>query len=172
MCAARPRVTRARTAASITARAPVRPLLPPAAQIYALSVLALFYINTKEWLEPLSPLYKFGIIKLIIFVLFWQAVAIVIAGMIGLIHPFWGYENEEEAAAGLQDFIVTIEVFIFSVLHHFYFSYKDFYSVRSAARAPPARAHERGRRPLCSPPPSCTTRHPLPHRLMTPLSRR
>ena len=128
--------------------------------------MALFYINTKEWLEPLAPLYKFGIIKLIIFVLFWQAVAIVIAGMIGLIHPFWGYEHEEEAAAGLQDFIVTIEVFIFSVLHHFYFSYKDFYSVRGrvawrprASRAPRSRAattHQRARCPCARarPPPT------------------
>jgi hypothetical protein len=115
-------------------------LLPPTrraaapSQIYALSVLALFYINTKEWLEPLAPLYKFGIIKLIIFVLFWQSVAIVIAGMIGLVHPFWGYESEEVAAAGIQDFIVTVEVFIFAILHHFYFSYKDFYSVRERQR--------------------------------------
>ena len=76
-------------------------------QIYALSVLALFYVNTKEWLAPLAPLYKFGIIKMIIFVLFWQAVAMSIAGLLHLITPLWGFEDVETTAAGLQDFIVT-----------------------------------------------------------------
>ena len=99
-------------------------------QIYALSVLALFYVNTKEWLAPLAPLYKFGIIKMIIFVLFWQAVAMSIAGLLHLITPLWGFEDVETTAAGLQDFIVTIEVFIFAIFHHFYFAYNDFYSVR------------------------------------------
>lgn len=120
-------------------------------QIYALTVLALFYVNTKEWLAPLAPLYKFGIIKLIIFVLFWQAVAISIAGMLHFVTPLWGFHDVETTAAGLQDFIVTIEVFVFAILHHYFFAYNDFFSVRRPAMRAGGR---RSSAPVNRPPPS------------------
>ena len=97
-------------------------------QCYALFVLALFYVNTSAWLKPLQPVYKFGIVKVIVFVLFWQSVALAGAGMIGAIHPFWDYPDEDTAAKGAQDFIITIELFIFAVLYHYYYSYTDFFS--------------------------------------------
>ena len=105
-------------------------------QCYALFILGLFYVNTRQWLAPLSPIYKFGIVKLIVFVLFWQSVAIAAAGVFGFIEPFWSYHDVETAAAGLQDFVITIELFIFAVMYHYYYSYTDFYSADPAAITP------------------------------------
>ena len=99
-------------------------------QTYALTCLALFYVNTRQWLAPLKPLYKFGLIKLIIFVLFWQSAALIVAGFYGVVRPFWQFPDEAAAAAGIEDFAICIELFFFAILAHFFFSYRDFVSTK------------------------------------------
>ena len=102
-------------------------------------MLALFYVNTKQWIAPLKPLYKFGTIKLIIFVLFWQSVAVAGAGFYGIIQPFWTYDDVHSTAAGIEDFAITIELFFFSILAHFFFSYRDFWAAKPGVVPPLAR---------------------------------
>ena len=97
-------------------------------QTYALTALALFYVNTKQWIAPLKPLYKFGTIKLIIFVLFWQSVLVAVAGFYGAVTAFWTLPSEAAAAAGIEDFALCIELFFFAMLVHTFFSYRDFWS--------------------------------------------
>jgi hypothetical protein len=105
-------------------------------QCWALYCLGLFYMNTRQWLKPLRPIVKFGLIKLLVFVFFWQSVAVAIAGTIGLIKPFWSYENVAQASAALQDFIICIELFLASLAHHFFYSVDDFYSKDPATVTP------------------------------------
>jgi len=97
-------------------------------QCWALYCLGLFYMNTRQWLKPLRPIVKFGLIKLLVFVFFWQSVAVAAAGTIGLIKPFWSYEDVAQASAALQDFVICIELFLASLAHHFFYSVDDFYS--------------------------------------------
>lgn len=97
-------------------------------QAYALYALGLFYVETRAWLKPLSPIKKFGLVKLIIFVSFWQSVAFSMAGSFGFITSFWAYSVTHEAVAALLDFCLCIELFVTAVLHHWVFSYRDFYS--------------------------------------------
>ena len=97
-------------------------------QAYALTVLVLFYLNTKQWIAPLKPLYKFLTIKIIIFVLFWQSVIVAVAGFYGAITAFWTLPSEAAAASGIEDFALCIELFVFAILVNSFFSYRDFWS--------------------------------------------
>jgi Organic solute transporter Ostalpha len=96
-------------------------------QGWALYCLGLFYVNTKQWIGVLRPLVKFGLIKIIVFVFFWQSFAIAVAGSIGLLQPMWGLSLHDTGAV-LQNTIIEAELVLCAVAHHYFFSYHDFYS--------------------------------------------
>ena len=50
-----------------------------------------------------------------------------IANFFHMIHPF-GHYSQEETAAAIQNFAICIEMFLAAVAHHYFFSYKDYYS--------------------------------------------
>jgi len=91
----------------------------------SLYFLVLFYLATKEELSNLQPVGKFLCIKAIIFFSFWQGVIIAVLTKVSVIHDV-GQWTAGNVAAGLQDFIICLEMAAIAIAHIFAFSYKPF----------------------------------------------
>jgi hypothetical protein len=77
-------------------------------------------------LNKIRPIPKLLCIKLVVFFTFWQS--IIISGFVdyGTIQATQTY-SVEEASAGLQDFIICIEMLIAAIGHHYAFPYMEFH---------------------------------------------
>ena len=67
---------------------------------------------------------------------FWQGVLIAVLADTGVIpeDPTWTIYNQEALAAGLQDFLICVEMFIAAIAHRYVFSYTEYLDRQSAAR--------------------------------------
>lgn len=97
-------------------------------QGWAMYCLILFYFAFKDDLKDTKPLGKVSAIKLIIFFSFWQSVLIALLVHYDIIKQKEGWNDytTENVAAGIQDFAICIEMFLFSIGHHYVFSYREF----------------------------------------------
>jgi len=93
--------------------------------IIAMYFLVLFYVVTANELKPFSPMGKFLCVKAVIFFSFWQGITIAVLNYFGLI-PSIGSLTEDNVGDALQDFIICVEMFIISIVHHFVFPYAPF----------------------------------------------
>lgn len=89
----------------------------------ALYGLFLFYFATKSMLKPYNPVLKFFTVKSVIFLTFWQGVALAILEKSGVIEAFEGSSNLSAGtvAAGWQNFFICIEMFFASIALKFAF---------------------------------------------------
>jgi hypothetical protein len=85
----------------------------------ALYALALFYLASKDLLQPFNPVPKFILIKSVIFLTYWQGVLVFIAAKSGSI-------TATEHAAEFQHFIICVEMLIAAVAHLYAFPYKEY----------------------------------------------
>lgn len=86
------------------------------------------YMATKSELEPIRPLSKFLCIKMVIFASYWQGVLIGILVHLGIIHTgeWTTYSNPKDIGAGLQDFLICIEMFVAALAHAYAFPPRDY----------------------------------------------
>jgi Organic solute transporter Ostalpha len=94
-------------------------------QLYAMYALLMFYHELYKELQPLKPLGKFLSVKLVVFFSFWQGVLISLLVEAKVITPTLDYTTDD-IAAGIQNFLICIEMAIAALAHTFIFSYKDF----------------------------------------------
>lgn len=96
-------------------------------QMWALYCLILLYHATKKELAPIRPLPKFIAIKTVVFLTFWQSLGIDIAAHVGLIQPaeFSTYDTDD-VAAGLQNFLICLEMFAAAIGHAYAFPPRDY----------------------------------------------
>ena len=92
-------------------------------KIWAMYCLILFYYVMRVELRPMNPLAKFTAIKLAIFLTFWQSVLIAILVYFEVLVPKsdWAWKTQKALTAGLQDFMIVIEMFLLSLAHHYAF---------------------------------------------------
>jgi len=82
----------------------------------ALYALYLFYYATKDLLRPFDPVLKFGTIKSVIFLSFWQGVLLAILEQMEFIVPVKGPDGKTielspgTVSAGYQNFLICIEM--------------------------------------------------------------
>ena len=69
---------------------------------------------------------KFLCIKGVVFFTYWQSVGIALLVYIGIIHDITEFWSAENISNSLQDFLICIEMFGFSVAHHYAFNPNDF----------------------------------------------
>jgi hypothetical protein len=98
---------------------------------YTIALVALwyFYLGMEPFLVGKNALPKFLCIKAIIFMTYWQGMIIeILEATAGL--PTFDYWSEDNAATGLQDLLVCIEMLFVSFAHKFCFTVEE-YSQRS-----------------------------------------
>eukprot|EP00039_Didymoeca_costata_P017871 m.331203 g.331203 ORF g.331203 m.331203 type:complete len:396 (-) comp16672_c0_seq1:335-1522(-) len=105
-------------------------------QSAALYCMIMFYFAFKKELEPARPVSKIFVIKAVVFASFWQSVLIAILAASGAIpeDPTWTNYNRETVAAGLQDFLICVEMFLAALAHRLVFSYTEYLDALSAER--------------------------------------
>ncbi|XP_027339271.1 protein LAZ1 homolog 1 isoform X1 [Abrus precatorius] len=86
-------------------------------QTWALYCLVQFYSVTKDKLEPIKPLAKFLTFKSIIFLTWWQGVAVAFLFSMG---AFKG-SLAQELKTRIQDYIICIEMGVAAVVHLYVF---------------------------------------------------
>lgn len=91
----------------------------------ALFALVLFYAATSDLLSPYQPVLKFLIVKSVIFLSFWQSVAIAIAEKINIITSTESVQSGELSVA-YQNFLICIEMALASVLHLYAFPWRPY----------------------------------------------
>uniref|UniRef100_A0A1I8FRK3 Transmembrane protein 184A n=1 Tax=Macrostomum lignano TaxID=282301 RepID=A0A1I8FRK3_9PLAT len=93
----------------------------------ALYALVLFYFATREMLSQFDPVLKFFTIKSVIFLSFWQGVALAILEKSGAISPVYSAASGAvttgtgTVAAGYQNFIICLEMLVAAVALRFAF---------------------------------------------------
>ncbi|XP_039006698.1 protein LAZ1-like isoform X1 [Hibiscus syriacus] len=93
-------------------------------QTWAFYCLLQFYTVTKDELAPIKPLAKFMTFKSIVFLTWWQGVAIALFYALGLFkHPV---AEGLHLKSSVQDFIICIEMGIASVVHLYVFPSKPY----------------------------------------------
>lgn len=109
----------------------------------AFAALVYFAVATHERLTAHSPMLKFACIKGIVFLSFWQGIAIDFLHASGNLPVVPMYRTEQNTQAGLQDFLVCMEMLFFSVLHKFAFSADS--AALALRRVPPVAPQGMGR---------------------------
>lgn len=107
---------------------PYTTFINAAAQFWALYCLVLMYHACKQELAPIRPLSKFICIKAVIFFSYWQSVAISIMVAVGIIRSqaSWSTYGVNDVAAGLQEFLICIEMFAAALAHAYAFPPGDY----------------------------------------------
>ncbi|XP_041009181.1 protein LAZ1 homolog 2 isoform X2 [Juglans microcarpa x Juglans regia] len=85
-------------------------------QMWALYCLVKFYNVTHERLQSIKPLAKFISFKAIVFATWWQGVGIALLSAFGVL------PKEVRVQAGLQNFLICIEMAIAAIAHVYVFS--------------------------------------------------
>eukprot|EP00210_Caulerpa_lentillifera_P009692 g9247.t1 len=96
-------------------------------QIWAIYCLVMFYRATREDLDPIRPIAKFLLIKAIVFLTFWQSIAISIVFSLDLIKTEkWTTYDTDDVSAGVQNFFICVEMFIAALAFAYVFPPKDY----------------------------------------------
>ncbi|XP_062086648.1 protein LAZ1 isoform X1 [Humulus lupulus] len=93
-------------------------------QSWALYCLVQFYTVTKDELSHIKPLYKFLTFKSIVFLTWWQGVAIAVLYALGLFKS--PIAQGLQLKSSVQDFIICIEMCIASIVHLYVFPAKPY----------------------------------------------
>ncbi|GIL57644.1 hypothetical protein Vafri_12839 [Volvox africanus] len=94
-------------------------------QLWALYCLVMLYTAMHTELAPIRPLSKFVCIKAVVFVTFWQGIAIAILVYAGVIKGE-SWLDRGGVASGIQDFLICIEMFLAALAHAYAFPPRDY----------------------------------------------
>ena len=91
-------------------------------QCWAIYCLIMFYRATKHELTPIRPISKFLLIKAIVFLTYWQSLFVSFAVGLGWIKmdALMSYDAND-LSAGLQEFIICIEMFVAALVFAYVF---------------------------------------------------
>lgn len=88
----------------------------------------MFYRATKDDLKPIRPVAKFLLIKAIVFLTFWQSIAISIVFSLDLVKTErWTTYDTDDVSAGVQNFFICIEMFVAALVFAYVFPPKVIY---------------------------------------------
>lgn len=94
----------------------------------ALYALVAFYAATADILRPYDPILKFMCVKSVVFLSYWQGMALAILEAAGTITeanlPDGGKLSEGAIAAGYQNFLICCEMLLAALMLRFAFPHK------------------------------------------------
>eukprot|EP00667_Euglena_gracilis_P013043 EG_transcript_13430 len=91
----------------------------------AFTSLVYFYLATKDLLAEHSPSWKFGIVKGVVFLSFWQSVLVSILIKFHIINGISTW-SPDEVGVGLQELLICVEMMLTSIACHYSFSYDPY----------------------------------------------
>ncbi|TPP65986.1 Organic solute transporter subunit alpha/Transmembrane protein 184 family-containing protein, partial [Fasciola gigantica] len=91
-----------------------------ASAFIALYALVLFYLATRDILRPFDPVIKFATVKSVVFLCFWQGVILAVLEKLEVL-PALPNTNAGTVAAGIQNFLICVEMLAASVAFRFAF---------------------------------------------------
>lgn len=94
-------------------------------QCAAVYALVIFYHELKTELDHLEAMPKLFVVKLVVFVSFWQGIVLSNLVFFGIIKASEFY-SPTEISISIQNFTICIEMAIAAYLHHRYFSHAEF----------------------------------------------
>ncbi|VDP81410.1 unnamed protein product [Echinostoma caproni] len=95
-----------------------------ASAFMALYALVLFYLATRDILQPFDPVIKFATVKSVVFLCFWQGKSLLpkcAYSILALVLPALPNTNAGTVAAGIQNFLICLEMLAASVAFRFAF---------------------------------------------------
>jgi hypothetical protein len=96
----------------------------------AFSSLVYFFVEFKDALQPHKPIGKFAAVKAVLFLTFWQSVALGLLVHFGFVKGSKeGLWKPTEVSTGIQDFVICIEMLGLCYLHRFVFSERPYVPV-------------------------------------------
>ena len=99
-------------------------------QLWALWCLVFFAATLWPALKPLKPLNKFLLVKVVVFGFWWQSLCLEIVASAGWLRRLEAQSpkgrDDMEAAAILQDVLITAEIVLITIFHHYNFGLADF----------------------------------------------
>ncbi|KAF5404587.1 Organic solute transporter subunit alpha/Transmembrane protein 184 family-containing protein [Paragonimus heterotremus] len=105
-----------------------------ASAFMALYALVLFFLATRDILQPFDPVIKFAAVKSVVFLCFWQGVILAILEKCNVI-PALPNTDAGTVAAGIQNFLICIEMLAASIVFRFAFP-SQLYSHGLASNGP------------------------------------
>ncbi len=111
------------------------------AAVYNFSVFLSLYCLVMFWtclstdMKPFRPTSKFLTVKGLVFLTFWQGLAISILVAIGWLKSVGPVGDPEYLSLAVQDMLICLEMPIFALLHQYAFSYKDYIDPFSTQQA-------------------------------------
>ena len=86
----------------------------------AFTSLVYFYIGTKSFMASDKPLGKFASVKIVVFLSFWQTVALAVLNHFEIIKStrLW---TSDDVTTGLGNFMIAVEMYLVSVAHAWIF---------------------------------------------------
>lgn len=95
---------------------PYLALLNACSQMWAMYCLLMFFRAVRRELAPLRPVFKFMMVKSVVFLTFWQTLALSFACHVGLIRPT-ATLSALELTSVISNALLCFEMFAFSLLH-------------------------------------------------------
>ena len=91
-------------------------------------LIKLFFATQEELTSPVDwhPVGKFLCVKGVVFFTWWQGVGIYILQANGIISDIDQQWTADDVAAGIQDYLVCIEMLFFAIAHTYTFTYKEY----------------------------------------------
>lgn len=106
-------------------------LLSNGSQMWAMYSLVLFYYAMRKELAPLRPLAKFLCIKFVVFLTFWQTLAIESVSRIGWLDGPYASVSRGQLTSIIKDGLLVVEMWFASLIHPFAFPPSDYSGRRS-----------------------------------------
>lgn len=113
-------------------------------QVWAMYCLILVYINCHDEIAGLKPAVKFLCVKGVVFATFWQNSLLSLLAFVGSLDGInWNrkcsHASSDSVVMSLQNFLISVEMLIFAVLHAYAFPSREYRD----ATVPPRRAAAR-----------------------------
>lgn len=92
-------------------------ILTNMSQIWAMFCLVVFYIVCKQDLQPIRPLFKFAMVKAVVFMTFWQSLALLLLAKLHLLWPPDASFSDTDVLSVVSNFLLCFEMLLASCAH-------------------------------------------------------
>jgi hypothetical protein len=90
-------------------------------QIWAMFCLVVFYLVCKEDLKAIRPLFKFAMVKAVVFLTFWQSLVLLLFSKVHLLWPPDDSFSDTDVLSVVSNFLLCLEMLLAACAHIYAF---------------------------------------------------